>query len=366
MTPEAGESGPPQSTEDRWQDAWRRLFPVTFDYDYANGRVQLTGAEKLGYEKTHSDLGFDDALERVHPDDHPVLDLLASQAPGARADSEIRIRDAQGQWRWMHLRTVRQPDRDAPSSHLMGVLEESQVPLLQDELAAERERHAQTAEELREFSYVTSHDLQEPLRTITAMIELLNDGHRDRLDAEGCEYLDFIHAAAGSLQLLINDLLVFSRVNTQPDTRATVDLNSVAAEAIRYLKAAISEAGAQVQVDPLPEVSGDPRRLLLLFQNLIGNAVKFRSRDRIPQVHVAAREEPGACVLTVSDNGIGIDPQQHERIFRLFHRLHPASQYSGSGLGLAICERIVTRHGGRIWVESNPGEGARFQLSLPR
>jgi hypothetical protein len=229
-------------------------------------------------------------------------------------------------------------------------------------------RHAQELErsnaELEQFAYVASHDLQEPLRTIASYTQLLARRYRDKLDSDANEFMDFIVDAATRMQDLINDLLSYSRVGTRGHEFQPTDLNKVLENALQNLDLRIKDSGATVTFDNLPTLLGDDRQLLQLFQNLIGNALKFRG-EVPPKVHVGVIQHPGEYVFSVRDNGIGIDPQYAERIFLVFQRLHARGEYPGTGIGLAICKKIVERHGGRIWVESAPGKGSTFRFTIP-
>ncbi len=219
-------------------------------------------------------------------------------------------------------------------------------------------------EELQQFAYVASHDLQEPLRMIASYMELISRRYEGRLDKDADEFIGFAVSGANRLQGMINDLLAFSRVETKGKPFARVDCNKVLKESIMNLKMAIEDSGAVVTSDPLPTtVFGDESQLAMLFQNLLGNAIKFRGED-LPRVHVSAEQRAGEWLFTVSDNGIGIDPKYSERIFVVFQRLHAGPEYSGTGIGLAICKKIVERHGGHIWVESELGKGSRFNFTL--
>ncbi len=219
-------------------------------------------------------------------------------------------------------------------------------------------------QELQDFAYVASHDLRAPLRTIGSFAGILRDDHAEQLDAEGREHLGRIVSAVRRMENLLSDLLEYSRVGTRGKAFDRVELDQVLETVASNLKAAMEESGAQVTWAHLPPVSGDDVQLVQLFQNLVGNAIKFRGSEA-PRVHVDARREGDRWELTVSDNGIGIEPQHFDRIFNIFERLHPESAYPGTGIGLAICKRIVERHGGRIYVESEPGKGSRFVFTLP-
>lgn len=220
-------------------------------------------------------------------------------------------------------------------------------------------------QELEQFAYAASHDLQEPLRMITSFTQLLEKRYKDKLGSDADEFIGYIVDGASRMQAMISDLLDYSRVGTRGRPFRPTDCERVLEQALANLKMAIDESGAVVTHDPLPVLTADETQLVQLLQNLIGNAVKFRSREP-PRVHVSAREEQDEWLLTVRDNGIGIEPQFHEQIFHIFQRLHSGQKYPGTGIGLAIAKRIVERHGGRIWVESEPGKGSTFRFTISK
>jgi light-regulated signal transduction histidine kinase (bacteriophytochrome) len=209
-----------------------------------------------------------------------------------------------------------------------------------------------------------SHDLQEPLRAIVGCLQLLEQRYRGRLDADADEFIGYAVEAGRRMQALVNDLLAFARLGTQRRPPAPVDTAAVLRAVLDGLRTVLAETGAVVTHDPLPVVAGDEAQLRTLFQNLIANAVKFRS-DRPPRVHVAAERGPAGWTFAVRDNGIGIEPRHQERIFVMFQRLHARAEYPGTGIGLARCKKIVEQHGGRIWVTSEPGSGSTFHFTLP-
>lgn len=220
-------------------------------------------------------------------------------------------------------------------------------------------------EELEQFAYVASHDLQEPLRMVASYTQLLQRRYADKLDATANEFIAFAVDGAKRMQQFILDLLHYSRVGMRAREFATVKLDKVFSTVVTNLKIAIEEHQASIRADPLPVVTGDFGQLVQVFQNLIGNAIKFQKPNEKPRVQISAQRENGCWQIAIADNGIGIEPQFFARIFVIFQRLHRRTEYSGTGLGLAICKKIIETHHGRIWVESEPGKGATFFLTLP-
>ena len=218
--------------------------------------------------------------------------------------------------------------------------------------------------ELQQFAYVASHDLQEPLRMISSYVQLLQRRYRDRIDEDADEFITYAVDGAKRMQGLIQGLLQYSRVGTHGKPFETIDCETILDRALANLQILLTESGAQVTHDPLPTLSADSTQLVQLFQNLIDNACKFRD-NTTPQIHVTARLETGQWLFSVSDNGIGIDPEYAERIFIIFQRLHGREEFPGTGIGLAICKKIVERHGGRIWVEFGNRKGTTFCFTIP-
>jgi PAS domain S-box-containing protein len=216
--------------------------------------------------------------------------------------------------------------------------------------------------ELQQFAYIVSHDLNEPLRTISNFLTLLARRYQGNLDAEADEFIAFAVEGAQRMQQMIQDLLAYTRAGQVPEVE-TVDCEAVLARVVEAIQLRIAECEAVITNDPLPTIPGDATRLGQVFQNLIGNALKFRG-VAAPRIHVWAQREDGNWRFAVRDNGIGLDPAQADRIFQVFQRLHTRSEYSGTGVGLSICKKIIEQHGGRIWVESAPGQGATFFFTL--
>jgi signal transduction histidine kinase len=251
---------------------------------------------------------------------------------------------------------------------------EAQSALLAERLA-ERDRAQQALArqatelersnaELEQFAHVVSHDLQEPLHTLTGFLDFLADEYRDQLDENGQLYIDKARGGAERMRELVRDLLEYAQVSTTGQPFEPVDCNEVVREALDELGGVITDSGAELIVDTLPTVPGDPFQLRQLFANLFDNAVKFRG-DEAPQVKVTAEQGDGEWLFAVHDNGIGIDPRYAIHVFTIFQRLHGRDDYGGTGVGLAICKKIVERHGGRIWLDSDAGKGCTVHFTLP-
>lgn len=231
-------------------------------------------------------------------------------------------------------------------------------------LAQQAEELARSNEELKQFAYVASHDLQEPLRMVSSYLQLLERRYKHQFDQDGIEFIGYAVDGANRMKTLIRDLLAYSRVGTRGGEFELTDMETVLAQVLTNLQVAINESQAQISHDPLPAVMGDARQLEQLLQNLISNAIKFHGESP-PQIHVGVEGQDDQWRFRVQDNGIGLAPEYAEKIFIIFQRLHNKEEYSGTGIGLAVCKKIVERHGGRIWVESQPEHGATFYFTLP-
>jgi light-regulated signal transduction histidine kinase (bacteriophytochrome) len=218
--------------------------------------------------------------------------------------------------------------------------------------------------ELQQFAYVASHDLQEPLRNVANCVQILKEDYRNKLDADADQLIHYAVDSVVRMKALINDLLLFSRVGTRSQQFEETNCEEVLEETLTSMRSSIGETGAVITHDPLPTISADGTQLLQVFQNLIANAMKFR-RDEPPKVHISAVKNGSEWVFSIKDNGIGIESRHFERILVIFQRLHNRTEYEGSGMGLAIVKKIVERHQGKVWVESEVGVGSTFYFSIP-
>jgi PAS domain S-box-containing protein len=232
-----------------------------------------------------------------------------------------------------------------------------------EELQRLNEELSRSNRDLEMFAYVASHDLQEPLRAVNSYTQLLARKYQSHLDAKADKYIGYIVEGATRMQQLINDLLEFSRVGTRGKELVPTNCEVILKQVLANLRVAIAESHATITHTPLPTVLGDEIQLIQLLQNLIGNAIKFR-REEPPHIHISAARQEKEWLFSVRDNGIGLEPEYFDRIFTIFQRLHSRSEYSGTGIGLAVCKKIVERHGGRIWVESELGVGTTFYFTL--
>lgn len=233
------------------------------------------------------------------------------------------------------------------------------------EVLAFTEKLKKSNEELEQFAYVASHDLQEPLRMVSSYTQLLAKRYQDKLDDDANEFIHYAVDGAKRMQKLIQDLLKFSRLGNQSIEYTTVDTDQLVNDVIENMFVTVDESKTNITKNVLPVISGNPIQLFQLFQNLIGNSIKYRHPDRINHVHILAESLGNRWQFCIQDNGIGIEPQYFEKIFQIFQRLHNKDEYSGTGIGLALCKRIIHNHHGKIWVESEYGKGTCFYFTLP-
>lgn len=283
---------------------------------------------------------------------------LMEQSDRRRAERELRLAHVELE--------KRVEDRTAELSKANESLrlEIADRKRIEYELKQKAEELARSNSDLEQLGTVVSHDLKEPLRVIENYVSLLAKRSKGNLDPSSEKFIDIISDAAVRMRELIDDLLEYSRLGVRRKAFGSTDVSMVLARAVQNLQVALQESGARVTYDPMPTISADGVLLTQLFQNLIGNAIKFRG-ESAPEIHVRVERKDSEIVFSVRDNGIGIAPKYHERIFQIFQRLHPRTEYPGTGIGLALCKKIAERHGGRIWVESEPGRGSKFCVSIP-
>ncbi|GIV95354.1 MAG: hypothetical protein KatS3mg057_0011 [Herpetosiphonaceae bacterium] len=351
----------------RAEEEANRFFNVSIDmlciagFDGYFKRINPSFERNLGWRA--EDLTAVPFLEFVHPDDRAATLAEMEKLTGGTPTFYFtnRYRCADGSYKWLQWMAIPYIDDGLMYGVARDVTDEKR---LQEALVHQARELKRSNDELAQFAYVASHDLQEPLRMVASYMQLLARRYRGQLDATADAFIAYAVDGAQRMQVLIWDLLAYSHVTTRGNPFTLVEGDAVLQRALTNLKLAIEESGAILTVESLPTLVGDEIQLVQLFQNLISNAIKFRYREP-PHIHISAEQDNQQWIITIRDNGIGIDPQYAERIFLVFQRLHTREEYPGTGIGLAICKKIVERHGGRIWVESQPQEGATFYVALP-
>lgn len=356
------------------EERYRIVADHTFDWEFwlsPEGRIRYispSAAAITGYP-AQVDQDIADFLRQVvHPDDLEarlthVQEELRDQRPG---EMEFRIIRADGEVRWIHHVCRAMYD---PQGRFLGSRgsnrDVTKRKRTEDELQRTAEELARSNKDLEQFAYVASHDLQEPLRMVAGYLELLADRYRGKLDEKADKYINYAVDGAIRMSGLIQDLLAYSRVHTRGEKMRETSMEEALEIALKSLAPAIEESGAMIHHDPLPLVRADRTQLYQLFQNLIGNALKFRSAEVRPEVRIGVLREEARWLVSIADNGIGFDDRYQEKMFLIFQRLHSRAQFPGTGMGLAICKRIIERHGGQIWANSRPGQGATIYFTLP-
>ena len=327
----------------------------------AQGDLEFVNRRWMDFSGMDLDATRDPAqvATRLHADDDVLGHWERSVATGTPFELEARLRGKDGEFRWFMMRSIPVQDEHGRVQRWFGTSTDiHHAKLLQLDLQ-------NANRDLEQFAFSASHDLQEPLRTVKIYSELLASRYGDRLDADAKKFIKYVRSGATRMETLLRGLLAYTQAARVEDPPEVTDARQALAAALANLSSAIAETGAIVKPGPLPAVRVQVTHLQQVLQNLIGNAIKYRSPERTPVVQVSAEQHDGNWVFAVTDNGIGIDPEYKETIFGLFKRLHTAEEYSGTGIGLALCQRIVDRYHGRIWVESEPGRGSTFRFTLP-
>jgi two-component system sensor histidine kinase/response regulator len=338
--------------------------------------------EPLGHRLVRATSG-EDALKHLLAEDFSVI-LLDVQMPGMdgfQTAKQIKQRERTRDVPIIFLTAISREPGHALRGYSTGAVDYIAKPFDPDALRAkvsvfvelhlknellkkQGQELERSNEELQQFAYIASHDLREPLRVISGYLALLQEDLGGEMGEDIAMYVRGAMSSAERMQSLIDDLLTYSRVGAGKPEYVPVDLNAVVDETLENLGQAIRDAGAELDIGALPTIVGDSSQICQLFQNLLSNAIKFQGPTP-PRIQIAAQLENSRCIVSVTDNGMGFDPKDSGRVFEIFQRVHPTSEIAGTGIGLAICKKIVDQHGGRIWVESEPGKGTTFSFSLP-
>jgi PAS domain S-box-containing protein len=329
--------------------------------------ISIAGYSPQEVQEKESDL----LPSLIHPDDIPRVIEHHSALRDTTDDSvhklEYRLRHQSGHWKWLQSLDVPfRRDEENHTTHILGIaIDITERKQTEQQLSRYMTQLEAKNSELKQFSYLTSHDLQEPLRTLINFSSILQEEYQDKLDEDGQLYLSFIHDASQRMRQLVHGLLRYSQVGKNQPPQS-LDCNQLISSIIVDLGLIIAETNATISYDQLPTLEAYPVEFRLLLQNLLENAIKFRHPNTPPHIEIKAEETQEHWLFSVRDNGIGIAPKHQDRIFTIFQRLHTAKEYPGTGIGLAKCKKIVDLHGGRIWVESIPGEGSSFFFTIAK
>jgi PAS domain S-box-containing protein len=358
------------------EERYRTVANFTYDWEYwraPDGRLLYVSpsCERITGYRAEEFIASPELMETiVHPDDHYLFEQHTSLMRHSDTEQKVhevdfRIFRSDGEERWIAhaCQIIRRSDGTSLGRRATN-RDITERKLMEEKLRESLADLERSNKELEQFAYVASHDLQEPLRMVSSYTQLLERRCKDKLDADAKEFIAYAVDGANCMQRLIQDLLAYSRVSSMGRPLNPTDCNGVLGRVRSNLSVAIEENNAIVTHDELPIVMADETQLVQVLQNLIGNAIKFRGEEPL-HIHVSAEKNKNEWIFSVGDNGEGIDPQYHDRIFVIFQRLHTKEEYPGTGIGLAICKRIVERHGGRIWVESKLGKGSTFYFTIP-
>ena len=336
-----------------------------WDWDIKTGKVWYAQRfkELLSYDDHESMFldNIDSFKNHLHPDDLDSTWKAINRHINADEvfDVEKRVRRRRGSYRWFRIRAAGVRDENGDVVRMSGSIQDV------TERKKFEEALRQSNDDLEQFAVIASHDLQEPLRKVASFCGLLQQEYSQQLDETGQQYLDFAIDGASRMSTLVQDLLRYSKIGSEPISNQVTDTEAALESAIENLGKAIANSRADVIFGQLPDVIAEPREIAQLFQNLIGNAIKYRS-DESPKIQVSVENANDYWQFSVADNGIGIQPEFQDRIFRIFQRLHSRNEHSGTGVGLAICKRIVDRLGGKIWMKPNSAQGSTFCFTIPK
>jgi signal transduction histidine kinase len=339
----------------------------SWEFSFETGKTFCSDELFRIFEMTPSPFfDYDIFLNRMHPDDCSMIRQLVqtSLQSGEPFSLQCKIACEANAVKTLFLQTNLTKNENGKVIKLYGIVQDiTEQKKSEQQLEAKNNELQLKNRELEQFAYVTSHDLQEPLRTISSFVEQFQKTYTERLDEKGLKFLHYITQATDRMRTLIKDLLDYSRIGRKQEL-ASVDCNKIVSTVLDDLDSAIKEAGAEIKTGELPMISGYKTELKQLFQNLIINAIKFRKKEVHPEIEIASYPVNGGYEFMIKDNGIGIPAEHSERIFIIFQRLHTRTEYEGSGIGLSHCKKIVELHGGKIWVKSKPGEGSTFHFTI--
>ena len=335
-------------------------------------RINKAQATKLGLEETEKAVGKTDfdffSNEHAQQAFDDEQEILASGKTVTKEEKETHF-NRPDTW----VSTIKMPLRDIEGNIIgtYGISRDITERKIAEDILVQRTNELKDAvvnlsrsnQELEQFAYVASHDLQEPLRMVSSYTQLLERRYKDKLDQDATDFINYAVDGANRMQRLINDLLEFSRVTTKGKPLVKLDLSAVLGQAVANLQNKIQETGSMIVNDDLPFAYGDEGQLVRVFQNLLDNAMKFKG-EAPPRINISAKSFDNTVRISIADNGIGIEKIYSERVFTIFQRLHTKAEYPGTGIGLAICKRTIERHGGKIWFESEPGNGTTFYFTL--
>ncbi len=351
------------SVLDDSQDVIYRLNLQTGRYEY----ISPSAENVVGYSPDELiKLDTEHSFNMIHPDDRIDVEVGINRlTKNDKVELEYRQQAKSGEYRWISNKMAIIRDSKGQALYRDGNIRDiTKRKLREEQMKITMEELKRSNEELERFAYVSSHDLQEPLRMVALYSQLLEKRYKDNLDSDAHDFIEYIVDGAQRMRLLIDDLLEFSRINNHNNSFENIDLEKILDVALHNLAILIAENNVNITHDPLPEIFADENQMLQVFQNLITNAIKFHGQ-KPPEIHISSQKGQSEWIFSIADNGMGIETRHQKQIFEVFKRLHSREQYPGNGIGLSIIKKIVTHHGGRIWVKSEHGKGSTFYFTIP-